>query len=960
MSEFRWGAAPEPELPRVPGFTILERVGAGGMGAVYRARDEELGREVALKLTPRPRTHPDAILRFQREAELLARFQHPGVIAVHTWGETPEWLYLVCELVEGALTFRDACAGPSPHDPLVLGRQICEALSALHAAGVVHRDIKPANVLISEAGAIKLVDFGIATSEELRRLTQSGAFIGTPLYAPPERIRLQAERVDPAGDVWGVGAMLFEVLTGRLPFEASTYVGMVAASDEPPPSLATLRPDLPRWVTSAVDRALALDPSARPSAAELARDLAGEAPAPSQGRGRSALLLILLLVVAGGCWAVLASQGPSEPSPSAPSPERAQEHPWARILAEQDRAAAARVARPALRDAKEHELVAALGDEAAIEFLALGLLPPEVETPTPPEWIHLGERLQAGKPHLIAAVEAAGRGKPWSEVDAALGAGASAEPEAPWWLLRNLLALELTAELPQPAKPPSLELEGWVLSDWWTYLEALSGRISTGERRRRLVALAQSCQDPLLSRQVRARIAQEAPELDPAAEELAKDYGRLELRLRILRRLEAQDDPTSLEIASAMDSQASGGLRLYAGLLIIRAEYVLRWFERLPTPFGLRVARRFVERSLDDFDGCPTTQWKLLEALVLRAPALREFTWTRALEARERYPNSPVRFEDLAVFAKALTPTPRDLALPPEWAERVAALSPPARPGVQRAVELGICGQPWSKLELQLEAARAAAPEDAGVPVARALLALARGTNGVLTLEQVCRDLPDDWAALIRSRWLRAGQRPPDYLRPLGLEYELDLARYPKPDLERLRELAPRHSQAAFALARAKLPELLAPENFERFLEVLDPQVEVTGALYMESLVTRTPAAWNWASERAGVGLRVVDHTLELAPDGPSLLTTWGRILPGEHWRARLIDWAERWPRAAGAQGLAGCLLALANKNKGVPPKALELLDRAQAEDPDWRPSREIMPLMREHLPELCRERWPL
>ena len=937
------------------------------MGEVYRALDEGLGREVALKLTPRRQLEGSAGERFQREAELLARFQHPGVIGVHTWGVTPDWLYLVCELVEDAQTFDKACAERSMEGQVALGREVCEVLAALHAAGVVHRDVKPGNVLVTREGRIKLVDFGIATAEELRRLTLSGAFLGTPIYSAPERILLRAEAGDPSADVWSAAAMLYEVLTGRLPFEALSYVGLVGAAEAPPPPALELRPDLPEWVAVALDRALSLDPAARPSAAELARNLGGAAGRGRQGTWRrGGLWGAVLLAGAGAGWAALGarSRSPSAPPSAAPSredasPARSAEGAWERILASEDRPAAARLARSALATGREQELVAALSEEAAVELLALGLLPPLLEeAELPPEWSRLSERLAAGRPGLGEAVRAAVRGRPWEEVAASLDAAQAAEPEAPWWLLRGLLAGELGLQ-PEPLPESVPAASGpWALRDWKTYLGLLT---SSAKRKERLGELAERGSDGLLSDLIRARLLAEDSQPDLAAGGLGALSGRLKIRLEVLKRF-ATSQPTPLELVSAIDEEAPRGLRLYTDLLVVRAQWVLRTFERRPTRLGFRVAQRFVERSLDELEGSVQHQHSILEALVLRLPALRGFVQRRAGEAAQRWPGAAPRLKALAALARGLTPIPLDLALPPEWRERVEALVPGARPGVRRAVELALCGRPWSELEVQLSAARQAAPQEPGIPIARALLALARGANGVVTLEELCAELPEDWAGLIRSRWLRAGARPPDWLASLGLEYELDVARYPTPDLARLRELAPRHSEAAFALARARLPEQLAAEHFEAFLIELDPQLEQTGALYVGGLVPRAPAAWSLAQARAGgvlVGLKVVNHTLELAPDGPALLSTWGRILSSELWQRLLIEWAPRWPQSAAAQGQAGCIYALAGQRGGQPPAgALKLLDRAQALEPGWRPSASLLKQLRDAFPELCAERF--
>ncbi|MCW8140684.1 MAG: serine/threonine protein kinase, partial [Planctomycetota bacterium] len=201
--------------PSVPGYQVLGLLGQGGMGSVHRAVDGA-GRVVALKLLPRGEVTAASLARFAREGELLARCRHPGVVAVHAWGVTDQACYMACELVEGR--HLDAAAAGLPlAQQLDLLEAAARAVAAAHALGVVHRDLKPANLLVDGAGQVKVIDFGVATAPGVERLTQTGQFVGTPRYAPPERW-VGGEDLDaPTGDVWALAAIAYEVLAGAPP-----------------------------------------------------------------------------------------------------------------------------------------------------------------------------------------------------------------------------------------------------------------------------------------------------------------------------------------------------------------------------------------------------------------------------------------------------------------------------------------------------------------------------------------------------------------------------------------------------------------------------------------------------------------------------------------------------------------------------------------------------------------------
>ncbi|MFF3530110.1 protein kinase [Streptomyces rubiginosohelvolus] len=266
-------------------FTLVERLGSGGMGMVWRARDEALHRDVALKEV-RP---PDPALaeydpegartlraRVLREARALARVDHPNVVTVHHIVDPGEdgYPWIVMELVAGSSLHERLATGPmEPADAAELGRGILSALRAAHAAGIQHRDVKPANVLLRPDGRPVLTDFGIAAIRESTSLTMTGALIGSPDYIAPERIR--GTEGDPSSDLWSLGMMLYVAVEGRHPLRrATTLATLAAVLDEeiPPPVRAgALAPVLSALLTR--------DIPARPDAETLDRLLAEAARA---------------------------------------------------------------------------------------------------------------------------------------------------------------------------------------------------------------------------------------------------------------------------------------------------------------------------------------------------------------------------------------------------------------------------------------------------------------------------------------------------------------------------------------------------------------------------------------------------------------------------------------------------------------------------------------------------------
>ena len=209
---------------RLGPYEVTDLVGAGGMGEVYRARDTRLGRDVAIKVLPEHVAHdPDALARFGREARAVAALSHPHIAALFDIGETDGTHYLVMELLEGETLAGRLRRGALPEkDTLRIGTEIAEALGAAHAHGIVHRDVKPANVMLTRSG-VKLLDFGLARLQRKadararrrrpRRSSGERGVAGTLPYMAPEQ--LEGREADARADVWALGCVLFEMLTGQ-------------------------------------------------------------------------------------------------------------------------------------------------------------------------------------------------------------------------------------------------------------------------------------------------------------------------------------------------------------------------------------------------------------------------------------------------------------------------------------------------------------------------------------------------------------------------------------------------------------------------------------------------------------------------------------------------------------------------------------------------------------------------
>src|SRR3984957_2417048 len=238
-------------------YRILEKIGSGAMGDVFRARDERLGRDVALKLIrPASSDNPDHLRRFELEARAAAALNHPNIVAIYDVGFSDGTPYIVCELLEGKTLRKRLAEGPLPIRLAVdYSLQIAEGLIAAHDRRIIHRDLKPENLFITVDGRVKILDFGVAklqsspeesgrTVEDLTTVTKSGAVIGTVAYMSPEQLRGKA--VDHRSDIFSVGAILYEMLTGNRAFSGETEVDtMTAVLREEPRAIDLEMTDIP-------------------------------------------------------------------------------------------------------------------------------------------------------------------------------------------------------------------------------------------------------------------------------------------------------------------------------------------------------------------------------------------------------------------------------------------------------------------------------------------------------------------------------------------------------------------------------------------------------------------------------------------------------------------------------------------------------------------------------------------
>jgi WD40 repeat protein/tetratricopeptide (TPR) repeat protein/tRNA A-37 threonylcarbamoyl transferase component Bud32 len=262
----------------VPGYEILKELGRGGMGVVYQARHLKLGRVVALKMVlAGGHAGPEDLARFLAEAEAVAALQHPHIVQLHDFGEHEGLPFFTLEFVPGG-SLADKLNGMPlpPKEAARLVEQLARGVHYAHGKGIVHRDLKPANVLLAEGGTPKVTDFGLAKRAEVGTgLTASGAILGTPSYMAPEQAGGKTRDVGPAADVYALGAILYECLTGRPPFKAATMAEtLLQVLGEEPASVRQLQPGVPADLETICHRCLQKEPVKRYAiAAELAEDL---------------------------------------------------------------------------------------------------------------------------------------------------------------------------------------------------------------------------------------------------------------------------------------------------------------------------------------------------------------------------------------------------------------------------------------------------------------------------------------------------------------------------------------------------------------------------------------------------------------------------------------------------------------------------------------------------------------
>jgi len=318
-------------------YELEELVGSGGMSNVFRAHDRLLERTVALKILHEQYTRDeDYVERFRREARAVAQLAHPNIVTVIDRGEQDGRQFIVFEYVHGQNLKELSAQGPlDVREAILLSLQVAHALSFAHERGLVHRDVKPQNVLLNDDGQAKVTDFGIARSLDVHGVTQTGTVLGTSDYIAPEQAR--GQKVDPKTDIYSLGAVLYELLTGEVPFSGENFVAVAMRHvSEPPPSVLSHRPDCPVRLDLAIQRAMAKDPADRFASmdefgAELEACLAeiegrdGEGatmivpPQPRPQRERRQrerrpfpvaivlLVILAMLLVAGGAYLLLSS-----------------------------------------------------------------------------------------------------------------------------------------------------------------------------------------------------------------------------------------------------------------------------------------------------------------------------------------------------------------------------------------------------------------------------------------------------------------------------------------------------------------------------------------------------------------------------------------------------------------------------------------------------------------------------
>jgi predicted Ser/Thr protein kinase len=307
---------PALKVESIPGYEVLEELGRGGMGVVYKARDVHLGRVVALKMIlPEKGQTQDARERFKREAAHIAQLKHPNIVPVFAFGEHEGKSYFALELISGGslqqLMRKEGAKPWAPEKAARFVATLAGALAYAHGKGIIHRDLKPANILLNDHGEPHVTDFGLARQLEAPSHTIDGAVVGTPAYMSPEQATGRTSEVGPPADVFGLGAVLFQLLTGRPPYQGvdvqttlrQAEVGKVAPVRE-------VNPGIPRALARIVDRALATNPSERFQTAEALRQALEGWLASGRRWALMAAAAAFVLLAAGLSWAALSGTWP--------------------------------------------------------------------------------------------------------------------------------------------------------------------------------------------------------------------------------------------------------------------------------------------------------------------------------------------------------------------------------------------------------------------------------------------------------------------------------------------------------------------------------------------------------------------------------------------------------------------------------------------------------------------------
>jgi serine/threonine-protein kinase len=297
-----------PAGTRLAAYEILTLIGSGGMGEVYRAKDTKLGRDVALKMLPTSFTNdPERVARFRREAQVLASLNHPHLAQIYGLEQANGTQFLVLELVDGESLDKRIAHGPIPVDEaLGIAKEIAEALEAAHERGVIHRDLKPANIALTHDGNVKVLDFGLAkavaatsgsvdamnspTITSPAMMTGVGVILGTAAYMSPEQAK--GRHADKRSDVWAFGCVLYEMLTGRRPFEGDDVSDTLAAVLRGEPDWTALPNEMPEHIRLLLHRCLEKDPRKRVSDVGIARFLMTEASLSSGHASEAARLAV--------------------------------------------------------------------------------------------------------------------------------------------------------------------------------------------------------------------------------------------------------------------------------------------------------------------------------------------------------------------------------------------------------------------------------------------------------------------------------------------------------------------------------------------------------------------------------------------------------------------------------------------------------------------------------------------